>query len=1057
MLYHNKKTLLSILLIISMLLSPFGVLGTNVQAEVINENNIQQSKDITSFKITLKASNNSFPAANNVLSNKRILDVSDFDYIITYNSDNQTISEVLTPEFDNSMTIYKDNVGNTYTIDTSDIEYTSAKIGNDQTVSATLMYKDSTGKDVNIPSTDNPSVNIFSSKEIIAPNKISLKLKNKNATTFYVADDDILDGTDTLDEDDLMLLVTFDVRLFNDDYDNLSIPENERYVFKEESETIPVSSNDDYIIKTNIDEVRKTVGDNKELWAELSYKTKDSSGIEKTITIKSKDNKPSNNPTVNIINAGITRNLKAIALELKAESKKKSIYVDNGLIPDEELLNESDLNIKLIYENGKTITKDLQSLQKELTVTTNVDSIKKLVGKKLEISATLSYKDVYGKAVTLHTIDAATAEEEAILSTTAKVTILAPYAINGKVTVTPQLFGADATDISTDKSAIQSALDLASDKHTLVVKFPAGNYYTGGNLYLHSNTTLKLEDGATIIRNSNIDTGVKPGTTDRLGVNRNMFKIAPYGQSNDESTSIMGDYDNGTNIVIEGGTFDGGNISAATGASNLFNLGHASNIKITNATLKNCYGNHLIELSGVKNAEISGCTFTGFRYVKKDILDNNGKLKTNADPKGNLAEAIQIDVSHTGWTSAYRADDTPCKDIYIHDNIFYDYPAAIGNHHSLDEHHHNNIRITNNKISGTTSQNSGIKLFGADDSIVTGNVINNYSTGIKSSASENFVIKNNIVTNADYGIINADGSIGNTTNNNINNVTTNGILVKDEATSISSISSNTINNSQKNGIVISKNADCDKVSNNEINSCSESGIEVLDSADVVSLKANTVIACHKTGIAVYSSAVLSSLTDNTITNCSGDGIYVYSSANVPSISKNTINQAGKNGIEINSGAKAKNIKNNTINRCNNYGVYIDGNSSVTTLSTNMITDTVNNGINVKNDKLKLTFKSNKLIRVGNTAIKVDSKLSSKKKQKYTFSPKVVGLKLASGKMKTQSTNLKKIKLKIDNKVYTKNTKKKKYTFKFKKNKNSVSSVVVTFTDKNKNTVEKVLK
>ena len=59
-------------------------------------------------------------------------------------------------------------------------------------------------------------------------------------------------------------------------------------------------------------------------------------------------------------------------------------------------------------------------------------------------------------------------------------------------------------------------------------------------------------------------------------------------------------------------------------------------------------------------------------------------------------------------------------------------------------------------------------------------------------------------------------------------------------------------------------------------------------------------------------------------------------------------------------------------------------------------------------------------------------------------------------MTTQASNLKKIKLKVGSKSYTKSTKKKNYTFNFKKYTKEASSATVTFTDKNKNTVARVL-
>ncbi len=1062
----KKKSVISILLVFAMLLSPFGNISMSVRAE---GEDTPPAKNITVFKLTLKdSSNNSFPAANNCLTNKRILDASDFDFSITYQSGDETKSETLKLETTDDSTVYKDADGISYTVDDSKIDEISAKIGEKQAVSAVLKYKAADGTDKSITSTDNPEVNIFSSKEVINPKKISLKLKNKDVNTFYAATSDALDSSDTLDSDNLELLVTYDVRFYKDDYDNTSADDTKRYEIKEETETMPITSTNEYTIRTNVEEVRKTIGEEQELWAELEYKTKDSEGKEKTVTIRSKSNKPSDNPIVNIINASSTRNLSSIALELKADSKKKSFYVDNGLMKADELLSLSDFNLKLTYENGKTVTKDdIKALSSDdIKVTTNVETIKKHVGKNQEITAKLTYKDKDGKDVTLQTItaDDVTAAKKkdpntTLKATTAKVTILAPYAINGVVTVTPQNFGAKATDIYTDKAAIQDALDLACADYKLLINFPAGEYYIGGPLYIHSNTTLKLDNLAAIIRNADDDKG--SGKTGRDGVNHNLLKASPY---NSKKSETVGGYTNAENIVIEGGIFDGGNISKATTASNVLNLGHINNLTIKNTTVKNAFGNHLIELVAVQNAEITGCTFTGFRYVKDEINDDDGG-KSYADPNGDLAEAIQIDVAHeetktdgtiSKWTSAYLTDDTPCANIKIHDNTFNDYPVAIGNHHSLDGHHHTNIEIANNKINGTSSQNSGIKLFGCDNSLVSGNTITNYSTGIKASASNGFTVQYNNITSATYGIIDTDASSGQIVSNTIDKLTNQGIIVYGAGTTASVVGLNTISNSKKSGILVHSGASCETVSSNKISTCTEDGISVYSSGKVNSLKTNTISYCQNNGIEVCGFASIPSITDNTINNSTGRGIYVYGSANVPSITKNKITQTGASGIEINTKAVATNLKKNTINKCSKYGIYVAGSASVKTLSSNTIKNTVKNGIYVKNDKIKLTFKSNKLTRVGSTAIKVDSKLSAKKKQKYTFAPKVISLNLGGGVMTTQASNLKKIKLKVGSKTYTKSTSKKSYTFKFKKYTKKASSATVTFTDKNKNTVARVL-
>lgn len=1030
---HKTRILISFILILSLLLSPFGGFSLTANATE-GEPNKTDTKTITGITVSLKKDiKNIFYVADSEDASDNTLDLDDIN--VTINFSDESEPEIIT------LPSSKYNI-------TTNISEIRKKEGKDQKITATLTNTDKT----TITSSNDLLVTILPAK-IVTPKKISLKLKDEKNTTFYAAND-LLGKEDTLDEDDLSLDITYEIKTPKDNYYDIA-DESNRYdvELQEKPKTIELPTNI-YKVTTNISEVRSKIEKDQELWAELEYLSSVEGNKKIYTTISSKDNTPADNPKVTIIEPEETITLKSIQLKLK--DNKTSFYVDNGVLGKNDTLDADDLVLVGTFEkiinkkaSGKTEEKELSFNSSNYKITTNIDNIRGLIAldkndkpTSQEITATLTYKDSNGK--------------DTSLKASAKVTILPPYAVNGTVTITPQNFGANPTDIKTDKAAIQDALDLASADHKLLVKVPAGTYYTGGNIFIHSNTTLSLDDGATIVRNSNSDTGVAAGTSNRLGVNKNLLKISPY---NSTTTTTAGGYTNGENIVIEGGTFDGGNISVATGAANLLNLGHAKNITIRNSTFKNCYGNHLIELVAVQNAEISGCSFSGFRYVTSELKDEDGNVSFE-DSTGNYAEAIQIDVAHkegsSAWTSAYKTDDTACANINIHDNTFSDYPVAIGNHHSLEGHHHTNVNVSYNKITAANSMNTGINLCGCDNSSATGNTITNFDAGIRVRASQAFTVSNNNINSAGYGIIETEASSGQITNNTIDKLEKQGIIVYGSGTSATVVSLNTISNSKKCGILIHVNASCETVSSNKINACTESGIKVYDSANVNSLKTNTISNCQTSGIEIYSSAKVASVAENTISNISSCGINVYSSASVPSITKNKITQAGASGIEVNSNAVATNIKNNTIDKCSKYGIYVAGKASVKTLSSNTIKNIAKNGIYVKDDKIKLTFKSNKLTRVGKTAIKIDSKLSAKKTQKYTFAPKVISLNLKGGVMTTQASNLKKIKLKVGSKSYTKSTKKKKYTFKFKKYKKKASSATVTFTDKNKNTVARVL-
>lgn len=1037
----KKKTIrsfISYILILSMLLVPFSQTDLQVNAAE-NETKIIQSISLV-FKTAAEESPvTTFYETNETSSSPESLDEDDLELAVTYSDSTSDKIELSNSEY----------------VITNNINEVRAQQGKDQELKATLTYKDSEGNDVPVESTDNPTVTILPAKTTY-PSKVQLKLKEDNKTTFYAADG-VLGKDDTLDLEDVNLIVTFITKTPKNNYFELT-DEEEKYDETDSTETIalPLENEERFTVTTNIEDVRSKVGNDQTLTAELKYLSSKIGNTETYTTIKSSDNDPADDPKVNIVEPSKVSKITAIQLKLKDADKK--FYADNGLMSKDDTFDLDDLELVGIYEisystnstnydTASTEEKTLSFSSEDYKVTTNVDVIRKLIGKKQEVTAELTYKDTDGKNITIKTLDSATVTKENASitdnslkkkATTVNVTIEAPKAINGVLTVSPQNYasashnskGTNANDIYTDKAEIQNALDLASADYKLVVNFPAGTYYIGGSLYIHSNTTMKLADGAVIKRNSNNDDATT--RTGRDGVNHNLLKVSPY---NSNTTNTAGKYSNGENIIIEGGTFDGGNISVATSASNVFNLGHINNLTIKNTTIKNAYGNHLIEIVGVQNAEISGCTFTGFRYVTSQITDDDGTI-SYSDSNGDLAEAIQIDVAHkdskSAWTSAYLTDDTPCANINIHDNTFTDYPVAVGNHHALAGHHHTNINVSNNIITGSKSMNTGINLYGCDNSSASGNTITQYAAGIRVRASQSFTVSNNNISTATYGVIETETSSGQIVSNTINSISNQGITIYGSGTTASTVSQNIISNSSGNGIHINVSASCDTISNNTISQCTSSGIKVYGSGKVTTLTSNTIKNCQASGIEVYGSASVPSITKNTINSCNGSGIYVYSSAS------------------------AKTIKSNKISNCNKYGVYVTGKASVKTLSSNTITDIKKNGIYVKNDKIKITFKSNKLTRVGSTAIKINSKLSSKKTQKYTFAPKVISLNLAGGVMTTQASNLKKIKLKVGSKSYTKSTKKKNYTFSFKKYTKEASSATVTFTDKNKNTVARVL-
>ena len=281
-------------------------------------------------------------------------------------------------------------------------------------------------------------------------------------------------------------------------------------------------------------------------------------------------------------------------------------------------------------------------------------------------------------------------------------------------------FGADGSDKLSDGKALQWVLDKAAEDRKIIISVPAGIYYISQTLHIHSNTTLNLDTNAIIIR------------TDSVLDTCNMIKNTDY---KNKSTPYKG-YTLSHDIIINGGTWDGGNIDKAKSEKNLLYFGHAENITISNTTIMNCYGSHAIEFAGVKDSTIKGCKIKGFRY----------------SPDLFTSEAIQLDIcykdSDGDWAPSYTVDKTTCKNIIIEKNVITDYPRGVGAHHVLKGSEYDNIIIRNNKFlrSSASAQGKcmvGVFIMGAKNLTVSKNQIEHYYYGIMIKRSTQMTVKNN--------------------------------------------------------------------------------------------------------------------------------------------------------------------------------------------------------------------------------------------------------------------------------------------------------------------------
>lgn len=506
-----------------------------------------------------------------------------------------------------------------------------------------------------------------------------------------------------------------------------------------------------------------------------------------------------------------------------------------------------------------------------------------------------------------------------------------------EVTVNP-------TDNISDSKGIQSVLEKAIGAQNMVtIYFPAGTYYVDEPMRVYSNTHIILDKDATIYR---MDAGINKSI---------LHNVDQQGKMN-----VVGGYDMSHDIILEGGTWDGGNTALATDASDVIRFDHAKNISIKECTVKNVYDCHLIELIGVQNGSITGCTMTGFRYRK-------GKEKDYTYAR----EAVQIESAWTNnesnladnkswWANGSVIDGTSCQQITVTGNTLIDMPCGIGQHHYSPKGKARNrdIMISNNTFQLSAAMKyskTAITCCGIDSLTVTGNVIKGpyrfgshviASTGVTinenryTDISMNAVmldrgdvisIQNNTIQNVGkHGISVGGGTAGKVADNRISKVKQNAICIDDGK--VTDITGNVIQDAGKHGISIAgatsgnKGGTIQNISANKITKTKQNGIS-MDKGTVININNNTVKNAGKHGISVVGGMVGKGskssvgIQGNQITTCKQNGITVSGKGKVSSIGKNKITGAKNNGISLTEKARVSWVTKNTIKKCKKHGIW----------------------------------------------------------------------------------------------------------------------------------------
>lgn len=208
-------------------------------------------------------------------------------------------------------------------------------------------------------------------------------------------------------------------------------------------------------------------------------------------------------------------------------------------------------------------------------------------------------------------------------------------------------FGAAGDGVADDREAIRAAAARCAELGRAILFFPQGTYYMSGGCGLPGNVFVEA-GGATFVRPPAGSTG---------------FFSNAYGISDVPGEGVNG-YEGNGNIYWHGGVFRGNGQSGNSRPFQFFSFGHARNIVVDGAVMYNhCGPSHAIELAGVENVAIRGCSFIGYNPV--NVNPETGETETAV-----TREAIQLEclTSAGYWMANY--DYTPTRFVTI-DSCFF--------------------------------------------------------------------------------------------------------------------------------------------------------------------------------------------------------------------------------------------------------------------------------------------------------------------------------------------------------------------------------------------------
>lgn len=264
-------------------------------------------------------------------------------------------------------------------------------------------------------------------------------------------------------------------------------------------------------------------------------------------------------------------------------------------------------------------------------------------------------------------------------------------------------YNADNTGQTDVAPQLQDALDRIKQAKGGRLFIPAGSYLIHQPLIVYRNTTIELDNNATVLR----------GHTNEL------FMNAKY-------TDSYAGYEGNGNIHFKGGTLDHNYEQLdkyPDVEANMVNLMHAQNITFTDVRFRNTLSYHAIDANGIRNLKVTNCIFEG--YINKTTQTMKESIQ--------LSEYVAASIEGAG-----QFDGTPCQDVIITGCTFRPSDilgvpdVGVGNHLSVHNIWQSNITVTHNVFKGC--KGAGVRPYKWKNVRIEGNTFESCAEGVRISS-----------------------------------------------------------------------------------------------------------------------------------------------------------------------------------------------------------------------------------------------------------------------------------------------------------------------------------